>query len=139
MHRPRHGGARGGDQAQLPRSRLKSSGGTTVHRTPHGGATAFPMAVHTGHGGALALLLTLGLGLVGIALGVAVPPDRQWRCPPGHQTTPPSRPPGGHRPRGGGATQAALRARFRLLFFVFFTTFANMLTPPSNHHLVHVC
>jgi hypothetical protein len=53
----------------------------TVHRTPHGGATALPMVVHTSHGGAPTLLLALSLGLVGIALGVAVPPDRQWWCP----------------------------------------------------------
>ena len=51
----------------------------TVHRTPHGGVIALPMVVPTGHGGALALLLALGLGLVGTALGVAVPPDREWR------------------------------------------------------------
>jgi hypothetical protein len=55
--------------------------------------------------------------------------------PPGHQPTPPSWPPGGYRPRGGGATQAALRARFRLLFFTNFFTFANVLTPPSVHEL----
>jgi hypothetical protein len=40
---------------------------------------------------------------------------------------------------GDGATQEALRARFHLLFFAFFTTFTNVLTPPSDHHLVHVC
>jgi hypothetical protein len=57
----------------------------------------------------------------------------------GHQPTPLSRPLGGHRPRGGGATQAAPRARFCLLFFTNFFTFVNVLTPPSDHHLVHVC
>jgi hypothetical protein len=40
-----------------------------------------------------------------------------------------------HQTGGSRATQVAPRARFRLLFF----TFANVLTPPSNHHLVHVC
>jgi hypothetical protein len=50
----------------------------TVHRTPHDGATALPMVVPTGHGGALALLLALELDLVGTALGMVVPPDRRW-------------------------------------------------------------
>jgi hypothetical protein len=28
---------------------------------------------------------------------------------------------------------------FKCYFFSIFTTFANVLTPPSVHHLVHVC
>ena len=71
-----------------------------------------------------------------IGQGVTVPPR-----------TPPSRPPlpvtatgvAVHRHKGGGVLRAATQARLRLLFFTFFTTFANVLTLQVFHHHVQVC
>jgi len=62
------------------------------------------------------LLLSLGHVQVDTALGVVV-----------------------HRTRGGGAPVAAPQAKFRLLFFTFLTTFANVLTLEVFHHHVQVC
>ena len=67
---------------------------------------------------------------------VAVPPR-----------TPPSQPPllvtatgvAVHHHKGGSALGAATQARLRLLFFTFFTTFANVLTLQVFHHRVQVC
>jgi len=81
---------------------------------------------------------------VGTALGVAVPPDKGVAVPP---RTPPSRPPlpitatpmAVTSTGGGGATRAAPRAEFRLIFFTFFTTFANVLTLQVFHHHVQLC
>ena len=44
-----------------------------------------------------------------------------------------------HQTARGGAPKAALRAWLRLLSSPFDFSFANVLTPPSDHHLVHVC
>jgi hypothetical protein len=68
VHRRHHGGDHGSDPLALPCSLSKRGGATMVHRTSHGSATAHPMVVHTGHGGAPALLLGLSLGLVGTVL-----------------------------------------------------------------------
>jgi hypothetical protein len=44
-----------------------------------------------------------------------------------------------HWTRGGGAPVVAPQAEFRLLFFTFLTTFANVLTLQVFHHHVQVC
>ena len=96
-----------------------------------------PLVVHhRTWGGASSHLLALSRVQVGTALGVAVPPDKE--AVPAQ--APPSRPGlAGHRHRGGGASRAAPRAKFHLLFFVFFTTFANVLTLQVFHHHMQVC
>ena len=106
--------------------------------------TAVPGAVYTRHGGATPFSAELGQGQVGTALGVAVPPDNQWRCPQGNTLLSPSQPVttigvAVHQARGGGAPVAAPQARFRLLRFTFFTTFATVLTLQVFHHHVQVC
>jgi hypothetical protein len=80
--------------------------------------------------------LSLGQVQVGTTLGVVVPPNRV--------VVPLGQPDAlsflaGHRHRGGGAPLAASQAEFRLLFFTFLTTFANMLTLQVFHHHVQVC
>ena len=44
-----------------------------------------------------------------------------------------------HQIARGGAPRVALRAWLRLLSSPFDFSFANVLTPPSDHHLVYVC
>jgi hypothetical protein len=85
-----------------------------------GPSTGSPRPHPGGHnprgGGASPQHAALGLGQMVTATGVAV----HWIA-------------------RGGAPRAALRARLRLLSSPFDFTFANVLTPPSDHHLVHVC
>jgi hypothetical protein len=133
VHRPRGGGARSGDQVSFPSSRLKSGGGTAPRvavYTEHTGATLLSPASlprlgghcprgggATGQGGdAPPKHLPLGLAQSVTAIGVAV-----------------------HRTEGCGSPRAAPRAKFRLLFFTYFTTFANVLTLQVFHHHVQVC
>ena len=80
-------------------------------------------------------LLLLDRGQVDIALVVAMPPD-SVAVP--HQNTSLSASSAGHRHRGGGALGATPQAWLHLLFFTFFTTFANVLTLQVFHHHVRV-
>ena len=84
-------------------------------------------------------LLLFGRGQVGTALGVAVPPDKVT-VP--HQNTSLLASSAGvavHRTGHGGALGTTFQARLRLLFFTFFTTFANVLTLQVSHNHVQVC
>ena len=94
------------------------------------------MTVYTGHSGDRAHATLLGQVQVGTALGVAVPLGQHaaFGLLAEHRHRD-----GGASDMGGGATQAAFQDPFRHLFFTFFNTFANVLTPPSVHQLVHVC
>jgi hypothetical protein len=63
MHRPRHDGACGSDQAQLSRSQLKSSNGTALLEAMTWRCTVLTVAVYRPHcGGVHSLLQLLGRG-----------------------------------------------------------------------------
>ena len=67
-----------------------------------------------------------------------------WRCPQANPLLSASQPVTAigvtvHRTRGGGAPVAADQAEFCLLFFTFFTIFANVLTHQVSYHHVQVC
>jgi hypothetical protein len=105
--------------------------------------TVLTTTVYTKHDGVTPFSAALGRGQVGTAIGVVVPSDRvvvPTRAPS-------SRPPQSvtaigvavHRTGHGGALVAAHRAQQCLLFFTFFTTFANVLTLQVFYHYVQVC
>ena len=94
--------------------------------------------MYTGHVGATSISAALGRGQVGTATG------QGGGAPPKHLSLGQAQSVTAtgvtvHQTWGGGAPRAAHRAKFCLLFFTFFTTFANVLTLQVFHHHVQVC
>ena len=122
---------------------MKNGGGTALLAAMIGGCTALTAAVHTGRTVDSPFSALLSQVQVGTALGVMVPPDTVV-VPQGNSLLSVSQPVTAigvavHRHKGGGALGAATQTRLCLLFFIFFTTFANVLTLQLFHHHVQVC